>query len=169
MISALRRRCGVGRRVVGSRPRRGADTRLVRGRARIIDDRGGVTPFVLLFVVPMVVMAGLAFDGGRVLSERREAFDVAQSAAFAAAQAVDGTALRQGTVAIDPGLVHNAAADYLSSQGHSGTVTVSDTTVTVVVTSTVDMQLLSAVGVGTKTVTGTASARLVRGVEGADT
>ncbi len=140
-----------------------------RCRHRLVGERGAVTPFVVAFVVPIAMMAGLAFDGGRVLTERRAVLDVAQNAAFAGAQGADGAGIRRGEASVSPSQVRAAVDAYLDSQGYTGTVEVSGTTVSVTVTSTVDMQVLSAVGVGAKTVTGQASARLVRGVEGADT
>ncbi len=130
------------------------------------DERGGVSTFVVLLVVPMVMMAGLAFDGGQILSARREAVDTAQQAALAGAQAIDGAAVRQGEIEVSPALVHAAASDYLADVGHTGTVTVTATEVTVSVSQVVDMQLLSAIGIGSKTVTGTATSHLVRGVDG---
>lgn len=136
---------------------------------RCTGERGAFTPWFLVMVVPMMLMAGLVFDGGQVLSARREALDVAQNAARAGAQAIDASQIRQGNVAIDPGLVDAAAQDYLAANGFTGTVTVTGTEVTVVVTQDVDMALLGAIGVQEKTVTGIATARIVRGVEGADT
>ena len=130
------------------------------------DERGGASTFVVLLVVPMVMMAGLAFDGGQILSARREAADTAQQASLAGAQAINGPTVRQGQIDVSPALVHAAASQYLADAGHTGTVQVTPTEITVTVTQTVDMQLLSVVGVGTKTVTGTATSRLVRGVDG---
>lgn len=136
---------------------------------RCCGERGAFTPWFLVLVMPMMLMAGLVFDGGQVLEGRREALDVAQNAARAGAQAIDGGQIRQGNIAIDPALVNTAAQDYLAATGFTGTVTVAGTEVTVVVTQVLDMQLLGAIGVDAKTVTGTATARIVRGVEGADT
>ena len=136
---------------------------------RFRGERGAFTPWFLVMVVPMMMMAGLVFDGGQVLAGRREALDVAQNAARAGAQAIDGGQIRQGNIAIDPALVNAAAQDYLAATGSTGIVTVTGTEVTVVVTQVVDMHLLGAIGVDAKTVTGTATARIVRGVEGADT
>ena len=132
-------------------------------------ERGAFTTWFLVMVVPMMLMAGLVFDGGQVLSARREALDVAQNAARAGVQSIDGGQVRQGNIALDPALVNIAAQDYLNATGFAGTVTVTGTEVTVIVTEQVDMALLGAIGVQAKTVTGTATARIVRGVEGADT
>ena len=132
------------------------------------DERGSVTPFVVVMVVPMVMMAGLAYDGGRILAGRREAFDVAQNAALAGAQEIDGTAVRLGDTSLDPGAAEAAAEAYLAANGHTGWADATAEEVTVTVTVQVDMQLLSAIGVGSKTVTGVGRSRLVRGVDVAD-
>lgn len=152
------------RHQTGPNPSRGgAKRRRCRG------EDGVFTPWFLVLVVPMMMMAGLVFDGGHVLAERRQTLDAAQNAALAGSQAIDGAALRQGNVTINPALAENAALDYLAANGFTGTATATGTDVTVVVTQTVEMQLLNAIGVEPKTVTGTATARIVRGVEGADT
>lgn len=132
------------------------------------DDRGSSTTFVVLMVVPLLMVAGLAFDGGRILTGRREAIDVAQQAALAGSQAVAGVEVRQGAVGVDAGLVKAAAHAYLQELGHTGTVVVTDTEVTVTVSQVVDMELLSVIGVGSKTVTGVGTSNLLRGVDAAD-
>ena len=117
----------------------------------------------------MAMMAGLAYDGGRILSARRDAFDIAQNAAIAGTQAVDISGVHAGDVRLDPSVVAGEVNGYLADVGATGIHTMTDQTVTVVVTETVSMELLGAIGVGPKTVTGTATARIVRGVEGPDT
>ncbi len=114
-------------------------------------------------------MIGLSFDGGQILAARREAADNAQQAAVAGTQGLDETATRQGNTRLDSGLVASEVNSYLSAVGATGTHTNTATTVTVTVTETVDMQILSMIGIDSKTVTGTATARVVRGVEGPDT
>lgn len=130
---------------------------------------GATTVFFLLLVPAMVIMAGLAYDGGRVLSARREALDTAQNAALAGAQGVDVTGLHGGAVRLAPDMVAAQVNGYLATVGASGSHTSTADSVTVVVTETVSMELLGAIGIGPKTVTGTATARIVRGVEGPDT
>jgi uncharacterized membrane protein len=142
---------------------------LTWARNRAADERGGVTTFVVIMVVPVVMMAGLAFDGGRILAGRREAIDVAQNAALAGAQEIDAAAVRRGQVAIDPAAVTAAAHAYLASTGHRGEVHVEGTEVIVRVTMVVDMQLLSAIGVGSRPVEGIGRSELVRGVDAAET
>lgn len=140
-------------------------------RRRCRGEDGVFTPWFLVLVVPMMMMAGLVFDGGHVLAERRDALDLAQNAARAGIQGIDSAQVRQGSPTIDPDRARAAVTGYLNAAGFTGTieVTVTATEVTVVLTQDVEMQLLSAVGVDDKSVTGRATARIVRGVEGADT
>ena len=99
-----------------------------------LDDRGAVTTWFVVMTIPMLLMAGLVFDGGRVLSERRESLDVAQNAARAGAQAVDLTALRSGGLEVSAADAETAANSYLSANGFTGLVSVIGDTVTVTVT-----------------------------------
>ncbi len=137
------------------------------------DERGSVSTFVVLMVVPVLMMAALAFDGGVLLAERRGAFDAAQNAALAGSQAVATNAAREGLVTLDPDGAVAAAQAYLATTGDTGSVTVSPaggpTSVTVTIDRQVPMRLLGVIGVGDKTVTATATSRISRGVEAADT
>jgi len=149
---------GRARRPSGERVRERA---LERAR-----ERGSVTTFVVLMVVPSLLMAGLAFDGGQILTARRHAIDTAQNAALAGAQAVAGPVVRQGGVGVAPGRVDAAAQQYLAATGAEGTVQVGPNEVTVTVTQTVELALLPLVGISSRTVTGVGRAQLVRGVTG---
>lgn len=127
-------------------------------------ERGSVTTFIVLMVVPALLMAGLAFDGGQILTARRHAIDTAQNAALAGAQAVAGPVVRQGGVDVAPGRVDAAAQQYLATNGAAGTVQVGPNEVTVTVTETVELALLPLVGISSRTVTGVGRAQLIRGV-----
>ncbi len=129
------------------------------------DDIGAVTVWFVVMTLPMLLMAGLVFDGGRVLSERRESLDVAQNAARAGAQAVDTAQIRGGSVTVDVGLAEIAASDYLARNGYAGSVVVSADSVTVTVAQVVPMKMLTMIGITSRTVSGTATARLVQGVD----
>lgn len=127
-------------------------------------ERGSVTTFIVLMVVPALLMAGLAFDGGQILTARRHAIDTAQNAALAGAQAVAGPVVRQGGVGVAPERVDAAAQRYLATNGATGTVQVGPNEVTVTVTETVELALLPLVGISSRTVTGVGRAQLIRGV-----
>jgi hypothetical protein len=129
-------------------------------------ERGSVTAFVACLTVALLAVGGLVTDGGLLLAARRQAFDQAEAAARAGAQAIDIDALRdQGVVRILPDQAKADALAYLATTGHQGTVLVAGDTVKVVVTFQRPMTLLGLVGLGTVTVTGDGSASGVRGVK----
>jgi Flp pilus assembly protein TadG len=133
-------------------------------------DDGQVTPFVVIMTVTVLLCAGLVIDGSRILAARRQAADVAAGAARAGAQAVSVDELRAtNRHVLDPGRARDAAYAYLELTGRPGTVEVAADTVTVHVEITTPMVILGVAGIVERTVTGTESARTVRGVTGAGT
>lgn len=130
-------------------------------------DDGSLSILVVGLAAALLMVAGLLYDGGQILTARREAFAVADNAARAGAQALDVATLRtSGTTRLDPPAASHAVRSYLDRVGHTGHVTVEGDQVEVVVSVTVDLHLLSAVGLSTRTVTGTGQARAVRGITG---
>ncbi len=142
---------------------------LQRSHGGLRDERGSVMTFWLILLPILVATIGLTFDGAQILGARREALDNAQNAAVAGTQGLDETATRQGNTSLDPSLVAVEVNAYLSLVGATGSHTSTAQTVTVTVTDRVDMEMLSILGINQKTVSGTATARVVRGVEGPDT
>lgn len=135
--------------------------------ARWRSEEGSVTVFVVGLTLALMMVAGLVYDGGRILAARREAHNLADNAARAAAQAVDLDALRSGApVELDPLAAQVAAEDYLAATGHDGEVLVTADTVEVTVTITTPMVLLQLAGISERTVTASGQARLVRGITG---
>ena len=132
-------------------------------------ERGATTLMIMILIAAILAMAGLAYDGGRILAARREAIDTAQSAARAGAQQLDPSALRAGRIMIDADAAIDAAEGFLRGTGYTGTATVVGGEVHVTVTITRDLALLSAIGMHERTVHGTGTARPVRGVTGAET
>lgn len=132
-------------------------------------ERGAATMLIVLAVTALFSMAGLAYDGGRILAARREAIDAAQSAARAGAQSVDSSALRSGRVALEHDAAVRAAEAFLHAAGYEGDATVVGNEVHVTVTITRDLALLSLVGMHERTVEGRGEARPVRGVSGPET
>src|SRR5436309_15064530 len=110
-----------------------------RGRG----DGGSVTAFVVVFTMALLAVAGLVVDGGYMLAGRRAAFDEAEAAARAGAQAVDEDALRQGgAVVVQPDEARQRVADYLARTGHEGTVEVNGDSVTVHIRVTQQLTIL---------------------------
>jgi uncharacterized membrane protein len=129
------------------------------------DDRGTVSAFVVCFTVAMLAVAGLVVDGGYTLATRRQAFNEANAAARAGAQAIDEAALRaDGTIRLQEGRARTLALDHLTAAGLEGTVKVVGDTVTVHVTTTQDPAILGIIGVGPFTIEAEGSARAVEGV-----
>ncbi len=120
----------------------------------------------------MLLMAGLAVDGGLLLAERRAALDTARTAALAGAGAVDPVRARGGEVALDPVAAERAALARIDDAGYGGSVRLAPagapTEVTVTVERRVELRLLPLVGIRARTVTATGVARVSRGVDAAD-
>lgn len=124
-----------------------------------------MTAFVTVFTVALLGVAGLVADGGLLLAAHQRAFNEAEAAARAGAQAVDVDALRSGAgVRLDPSEAERRARDYLTSINRDGTVEVSGDTVRVRLTFRQDLTILGAFGLGARTVEGEGVARAVRGV-----
>lgn len=128
-------------------------------------EEGAAAIFVVGLTTALLMVAGLVFDGGRVLAARREAFHSADNAARAAAQAVDVASIRSGAAPVlDAAAAEVAARDYLDRIGLDGDVRVSADQVEVTVAIDVEMALLQVVGFDGRTVTGTGRAQIVQGV-----
>lgn len=130
-----------------------------------MNDRGSVTVFVVVFTVALLMVAGLVVDGGYTLAAHRRAFNEAEAAARAGAQAIDMDVLRStGTVQLDPDAARDRAEAYLATTGDDGTVEVDGDVVRVHVRFEQPMLIMSVVGVGPLRIEGDGTARAVRGV-----
>lgn len=106
-------------------------------------ERGNITSFVAVIATCLVLVAGMAYDGGQVVAGGARARSLADKAARAGAQAVDVDELRStGRIVLDPAAAEAAAEDYLRRVGASGTATVDGPEVTVTVSVTVSMRIL---------------------------
>lgn len=136
---------------------------------RLRGERGMANALIIVaFTGVMLLAAGLAHDGSRVLAARREAVDVADQAARAGVQAVDAGAVRAGRVEVDAAAAVAEADRFVRAAGYQGTVAWTGERLRVSVTIPVDLPLLSATGLSSTTVTGEGSARIVRGISEAD-
>ena len=107
------------------------------------NERGTVTAFVAIIAVALVMVAGMAYDGGQVITAHTRARNHAHQAARVGAQQIDLQQLRStGVIRLDPRAAEAAALDYLDHIGARGIVTVSDSTVSVTVTATQPMHIL---------------------------
>jgi hypothetical protein len=95
-------------------------------------EQGSVSALVAVVATGLVMVAGLAYDGGQIVTAQATARDLAANAARAGAQEVDLDELRAtGRAALDIDAASQAAEDYLARTGHRGTVAVNGPSITV--------------------------------------
>ena len=117
---------------------------------------GSITAFVAVVAVGLVMVAGMAYDGGQIVAAQATARDLAGSAARAGAQEVDLDRLRStGDATLDPDRATAAAQAFLAQAGFTGTMRVSGSSITVTVSVRQPMRILP---VPDRTVTATDTA-----------
>ncbi len=127
-------------------------------------DEGRIALLVIVLTLAVLAMIGLSVDGGGKLRALQRADRLAIEAARAAGQAIVAPqAIRGGEKVIDPVAAVEAAQNYLTAAGVTGTVTVSNDRkqVTVTVTIVYTTQFLGLVGIDTLPATRQATAVLV--------
>lgn len=109
----------------------------VRGEA------GSVSAFVAVVAVGLIMVTGMAYDGGQIVAAQATARDLAASAARAGAQEVDLDRLRTtGDAMLDPDRATTAAQAFLAQAGFSGSTRVAGSSITVTVTVLQPMRIL---------------------------
>jgi Flp pilus assembly protein TadG len=137
-----------------------------RGRAA---EAGSVTTMGAILAVALLLVVGLVYDGGMVLTAKRRAINTAEQAARAGAQEVSVASVRAGGPhRLDPPAAQAAALAYLGQAGYSGTARVLADTIAVDVAWSQPTSFLRAVGIGTQGGTVSASARSAHGVTSED-
>ena len=127
------------------------------------DEQGTLLVHLTVVCACLFVVVGLAFDGGSLLAARRRALDIADEAARAGAQAVSAPAA--DGVHLDTAAARRAACSYVGVAGAPCSATAKGDTVTVTITLRYRFAVLP---LGPRLVTGTSSARAVRGLRRAD-
>lgn len=138
------------------------------GRAR--DERGYISIWLVTSSFVMMMLVGLAVDLGGQVHAKQRAHDIAAQAARSGGERVQAApAITGAYVAVDTAAARNAAQDYLAASDVTGTVTITGgDTITVNATDTYRPKFLSLIGLGDLTVTGQASARLIRTLGGTE-
>ncbi len=132
-------------------------------RRRAAGERGSVSAFVAVVAVALVMVAGMAYDGGQIVAAQATARDLAAGAARAGAQEVDLDRLRgSGEATLDPERAMRAVEAFLGQAGQRGTAVVEGATVRVTVRVHQPMRILP---VPDRIVTATDSATAVDGRE----
>ena len=128
---------------------------------RLAEEEGTVAAFVAVLAIAIVAVAGLAYDGGAIITAHAAARDLAGAAARAGAQHVAIEHVHAGQPALDAHAAHERAAEVLAEAGAQGTVTVEGATVTVTVTDQQPMRILP---LAARPITATASATAISDV-----
>ena len=131
-------------------------------------ERGSVSIWLATASLVMIILVGLAVDlGGQVHAQQRARDIAAQAARVGGEQVLAGPAIRGQGVQSDTAAAKSAARDYLAAADVSGSVTIQEGgTLVVNTTDTYQTTFLSIIGLNRMTVTGHASARIVRAVGG---
>jgi Flp pilus assembly protein TadG len=130
-------------------------------------DAGAVTVILLLLAGAFFGFAGLVWDGGRAITARQHAADLAEQAARAGADELDLAAVRgQDADAIDTPRAIADACRYVrvTTPGAECVATATSTAVTVLVTTRTPTVLLGLAGLSSLTTRGSATASAVHGV-----
>lgn len=117
----------------------------------------------------LIMLGGLAYDGAQILNAKRAASSLALGAARAGAQAISAESLyrRAEEVTIDPTLARIAASNHLERHD-DWSISVRGDTVSTTVWLTQPLRILSMLGIDSRRVSGSASARAVRGISTGD-
>jgi len=106
-------------------------------------ERGSITAFVAVVATALVLVAGMAYDGGQVIAAHNAARNDAERAARAGAQQIDLDHLRAtNQTRLDAAAAEAAAVEYLERAGSVGAANASDASITVTVTRTQTMLIL---------------------------
>lgn len=142
-----------GRRLVG--------WMLASGRRR--DERGSVSVWLIASAIALIGIAGIGFDLSGQVHTKQHAQNVATQAARVGAEQVSADAVVGGRVSVNFVSARYAAQSYLRDAGVRGSVSiVNGTTIRVTTSETYSTTYLGLLGIGHMTVTGDATAELIR-------
>lgn len=135
---------------------------------RVRDERGSVSIWLVTASFVMMMLVGLTVDLGGQVHAKQRAHDIAAQAARVGGEQVQAAPAIEGQyLAINAAAAKHAAEAYLTAAHVTGTVTITGgDTITVEVTDVYQPTFLSAIGIGDLTVSGEASAHLIRSLGG---
>ena len=135
-----------------------------RRRQQSDAERGAIGVFLVVLVPGLLLIIGLAVDGGAKVAATQRANAIADEAARAGGQALDVSAALAGEIQLDPAAAVDAAQDYLDRNDVQGAVTIVDgDTLQVTTTISEPTTFLGLIGISTLTVEGTGTADLISG------
>ena len=125
-------------------------------------ERGSTTLLMVIVFVGLLMVVGLVVDGGQKLAADRDSRNIAEAAARAGANAVDGTAIYGGTPTISLQAGASRARQYLAAAGVDGTVTATGDKITVTASSSRPTIFLGAIGFNRFTSSSTSTAQILK-------
>jgi len=129
---------------------------------------GQILPLMSILVLVLVVVTGLAFDGGQALVARREAQGVADAAACIGADQLDELSVRAGDNApnLDTAAAYAAAANYVAVQrpGMVATISVAPQHVDVHISLALELTFMRLAGLSSATIWADGSAEPRTGI-----
>lgn len=134
-------------------------------------ERGSaLTTGSVLLVLVFTLILGIAVDLAGQVQTKRQAFEVAAQAARIAGQQLDADRFLDtgGGVRLSTTTAQQAALTYIRKLGMTGQVTINGIDITVSATAEYSPLILPLVGISTLPVTGTATARAVRALDGTE-
>jgi len=136
------------------------------------DERGSVSVWAVLTVAAFTLVVGISVDLVGQVAAKQRASDVAAQAARIAGEQADTNTLMAGTgtITVNPQQARRAALDYIAGADMTGTATIETGGTQLVITTTAIYRpvFLTSIGIGPLTVTGTATARLIRAQNGTE-
>lgn len=128
-------------------------------------ESGQITAFMVVISVALILVSGLALDGGQVFAARVRVLADAQEAARMGAQQLDLVAWRdRGVLLLEPAKARSAAAQFAGAAGGSASVHATTASVTVTLRRSQSLSLLGLLGIGPLEVRAHAEAHPVRGI-----
>jgi Flp pilus assembly protein TadG len=141
-----------------------------RNRQLRHDERGSVSIWAVLIVAAFTLIVGISVDLTGQIAAKQRATDIAAQAGRVAGQQLEANTIMAGqtTARVNLERARTAALAYIASADMTGEVSVQAGGTELLVTTTASYQpvFLTSIGFGPLTVTGTATARLVRALEG---
>lgn len=137
---------------------------------RCAGEDGIISIVLVLMTGALLALAGLVWDGGRAITARQQAANLAEQAARSGADAMNIAAIRSaGIDQLDPARAAADACRYVqvAAPDASCRATATPTDVTVVITTRTPTAVLGIVGISRLTTHGHATATFVRGLTGA--
>ena len=122
-------------------------------------------PYTLIVAIALIVFTGFIVDQGGQIEARQEAITIAQGAARAGTDAINGNAVNGDAFQLAAPTAIAAARSYIAAAGPdtTGTVQLRDRTVVVTVHRTYRTRLSGWIGITEIDAEGTAGARLIDG------